>query len=151
MPEVKERFDLKYPIGTVFRVVSDSDHWAPLVPGYIRHHKRNHHTTELECKINLGILKKTLKLYIEMKSGVGAYLIPFQFASESHSIIGHGILKGQALSPSETRIFLTVHVTVQGAIVPVVNTFIANTKPKFTREIISAFEEKINKMNNGKH
>lgn len=151
MPKVNERIDLKYPIGTIWRFASDTDLWAPLVPGYIRHHKRNHHATELECKINLGMLKKTLKFYIEMNDGEGSYLIPFQFASESHSIFGHGILKGQALSLSETRIFITAHITVQGAMAPIVNTFIANAKSKFTQEIISAFEEKINKMKNGEH
>ncbi|WP_309545309.1 SRPBCC family protein [Virgibacillus dokdonensis] len=58
MPSGTKEMTLQAPIEQVWDFVSDMNHWAPLVPGYIDHEIINDTESTWKFKGDLGIVQK---------------------------------------------------------------------------------------------
>lgn len=146
MPKITEQIDLHVPLNTIWDFIHVIDNWASLVPGYICHNTRSNESVELEFKVQVGLLKKKIKLYIDLTDYTESNTMNFQFRSESNQFTGTGTVHFHQLSPVKTRMAIHAEIITKGAMAPIINTFITNTRPNNTDEISALLEERVNDM-----
>lgn len=147
MTEIVYQLNVNYSIQTVWRFVHDLDHWAPIIPGYVSHKKLSNHETELAFKINIGFLKKTVKLNIQQTKLIRPQFIAFRFSSPNQNFHGSGLYKAQTRK-GRTQITLKLNVASESPYGGMIDSFLQNVDPEKEQEFISALEEKIKEYEN---
>lgn len=151
MPTLAEQIDLPIPMEPLQSFVCNPDKWVPLIPGYIQHHPRSDKIVDLECKINIGPMKKTLKLNIEILDQDESNRVPFQFISEAKHLTGIGTIKLLELRPTLTRVWLNVDINAKGKMAPFIHSFFTKSWAKNVNAISETIEEKIRTLLDERH
>ncbi|RUS45086.1 CoxG family protein [Cohnella sp. AR92] len=143
MPNGSHIMELPVPIGRIWNFVSDMDKWAPLVPGYIEHEIINDRQSTWSFKGDLGFMKKTVKLKIDITEWIEPTKVSFNLTGLSDNFAGGGYFEAEAIGDDRTRMTGHLDITAKGAMGPMVNAILKNFVPKTAQELTEAVGGKI--------
>ncbi|MDQ0175278.1 CoxG family protein [Bacillus chungangensis] len=135
--------DLDLPIYTIWNFVSDMDHWAPLIPGYIEHEMINERISTWKFKSDLGIIKKTIHLQVNIKEWKEPTKVTFDLTGINENFAGHGYFQAEALEEKKTRMTGCLDITAKGAKAPMINAVLKSYVPKTTTEFSEAVAKRM--------
>ncbi|MED1469782.1 SRPBCC family protein [Bacillus salipaludis] len=146
MPSGMHHVVLDLPIEVVWGFVKDMDHWAPLVPGYIHHEKLDNRNSTWEFKSDIGIMKKKVKLLVEITEWNEPTRVSFNLKGIKEKYSGGGYFEAEALSANKTKMTGFLDVTASGATAPMVNSVLKNSIPKQAEEMALAISTKLEEL-----
>ena len=147
MPAGTHTVQLPVGIQDIWSFVSDMDKWAPLVPGYIEHEIINDRESTWAFKGDLGFMKKTVKLKIDIIEWIEPTTVTFNLKGLSDNFKGGGYFKAEAIDATNTKMTGNLDITAGGAMGPMVNTILKNFVPKTAEELTVAVSNKIKEVN----
>ena len=147
MPAGTHTVELPVGIQDIWSFVSDMDKWAPLVPGYIEHEIINDRESTWAFKGDLGFMKKTVKLKIDIIEWIEPTTVTFNLKGLSDNFKGGGYFKAEAIDATNTKMTGNLDITAGGAMGPMVNTILKNFVPKTAEELTVAVSNKIKEVN----
>ena len=147
MPAGTHTVELPVGIQDIWSFVSDMDKWAPLVPGYIEHEIINDRESTWAFKGDLGFMKKTVKLKIDIIEWIEPTTVTFNLKGLSDNFKGGGYFKAEAIDATNTNMTGNLDITAGGAMGPMVNTILKNFVPKTAEELTVAVSNKIKEVN----
>ena len=147
MPAGTHTVELPVGIQDIWSFVSDMDKWAPLVPGYIEHEIINDRESTWAFKGDLGFMKKTVKLKIDIIEWIEPTTVTFNLKGLSDNFKGGGYFKAEAIDATNTTMTGNLDITAGGAMGPMVNTILKNFVPKTAEELTVAVSNKIKEVN----
>ena len=145
MPSGMHQVELELPITVIWNFVKDMDNWAPLVPGYVNHEKLNNHQSTWEFKGDIGILKKTVSLMIDIKEWIPPHRVSFDLKAEKYT--GEGYFEAKAINTNKTKLIGYLDVTAVGAMEGMKNSLLKNAIPKSAEEMAEAISSKLIEQN----
>ncbi len=147
MPAGTHSVELPVPIEKIWEYVSDMNKWAPLVPGYIEHEIINDRQSTWSFKGDLGFMKKTVKLKIDITEWTEPTTVTFGLTGVSDNFSGNGYFNAEALDDHTTKMTGHLDITAKGAMGPMINTILKNFVPKTTEELSEAIANKVKEVN----
>ncbi|MFX3635975.1 MAG: CoxG family protein [Candidatus Pristimantibacillus sp.] len=150
MPNGSHNMELAVPIQNIWNFVSDMDKWAPLVPGYIEHEIINDRESTWSFKGDLGFMKKTVKLKIDITNWIEPTKVTFDLKGLSDNFVGDGYFEAKAIDANNTSMTGYLDITAKGAMGPMINTILKNFVPKTAEELTIAISDKIVEIENVK-
>ncbi|WP_462405434.1 CoxG family protein [Gracilibacillus sp. Marseille-QA3620] len=147
MPAGTHTVQLPVGIEEIWTFVSDMDKWAPLVPGYIEHEIINDRESTWAFKGDLGFMKKTVKLKIDITEWKEPTTVTFNLKGLSDNFKGGGYFQAEAIDENNTQMTGSLDITAGGAMGPMVNTILKNFVPKTAEELTVAVADKIREVN----
>ena len=147
MPAGTHTVELPVGIQDIWSFVSYMDKWAPLVPGYIEHEIINDRESTWAFKGDLGFMKKTVKLKIDIIEWIEPTTVTFNLKGLSDNFKGGGYFKAEAIDATNTKMTGNLDITAGGAMGPMVNTILKNFVPKTAEELTVAVSNKIKEVN----
>lgn len=148
MPNGSHHVELPVPIQNIWSFVSDMDKWAPLVPGYIEHEILNDHQSTWCFKGDLGFMKKTVKLKIDITNWIEPTKVTFDLKGLSDNFVGDGYFEAEVIDENNTRMTGYLDITAKGAMGPMINTILKNFVPKTAEDLTKAISDKIIEIEN---
>lgn len=146
MPNGTHTTELPVSIQKIWSFVSDMDKWAPLVPGYIEHEIINERESTWSFKGDLGFMKKTVKLKIDITNWIEPTKVTFDLKGISDNFAGGGYFEAQALADDRTAMTGYLDITAKGAMGPMINTILKSFVPKTAEELTRAVASKIEEV-----
>ncbi|MBN6206087.1 SRPBCC family protein [Ralstonia pickettii] len=146
MPNGSHRINLDLPIEKVWDFVSSINNWAPLVPGYINHEIINDNESTWEFKGDLGFMKKTVKLKVDITEWSEPSLVTFNLTGLSDNFSGDGYFKAEKIDDNSTAMTGYLDITAGGAMGPMINAILKNFVPKTAEELTTAVANKIEEV-----
>lgn len=146
MPSGKHQVVLDLPIEVVWGFVKDMENWAPLVPGYIHHEKLDDHRSTWEFKSDIGIMKKKVKLLVEITEWNEPTRVSFTLKGIKEKYSGRGYFEAEAQSANKTKMTGFLDVSASGATAPMVNSVLKNSIPKQAEEMALAISTKLEEL-----
>jgi len=146
MPAGTHTVQLSVGIEEIWTFVSDMDKWAPLVPGYIEHEIINDRESTWAFKGDLGFMKKTVKLKIDITEWNEPTRVTFNLKGISDNFNGSGYFIAEAIDANNTTMSGNLDITAGGAMGPMVNTILKNFVPKTAEELTVAVADKIKEV-----
>ncbi|MEW9701815.1 CoxG family protein [Paenibacillus sp. SI8] len=143
MPNGTHTLELPVSIQNIWGFVSDMDKWAPLVPGYIEHEILNDRQSTWSFKGDLGFMKKTVKLKIDITDWIEPTKVTFDLKGISDNFTGGGYFEAEAIDDTHTRMTGHLDITAKGAMGPMINTILKSFVPKTAEELTQAISSKI--------
>lgn len=143
MPNGTHSLELPVSIQHIWDFVSDMDKWAPLVPGYIAHEIINDRQSTWSFKGDLGFMKKTVKLQIDITNWMEPTKVTFDLKGLSDNFAGGGYFEAEAIDGDHTKMSGHLDITAKGAMGPMVNTILKTFVPKTAEELTRAVAGKI--------
>jgi len=147
MPNGSHTIELPVSIENIWSFVSDMDKWAPLVPGYIEHQILSERQSTWSFKGDLGFMKKTVKLQIDIKEWIEPTKVTFDLKGLSDNFVGNGYFEAEAIDDSNTKMTGYLDITAKGAMGPMINTILKNFVPQTAKELSEAIANKIVEIN----
>lgn len=149
MPNGSHTTNVTVPIEGVWDFVSSINNWAPLVPGYINHEIINDNESTWEFKGDLGFMKKTVKLKVDITEWREPSLVTFNLTGMSDNFKGDGYFKAEEINEQSTNITGYLDITAAGAMGPMVNAILKNFVPQtaedLTKEVAGEIQETMTK------
>ena len=139
--EGKHSIELSMSIEEIWAYISDINAWASSVPGYVSHEIMNDKQSEWAIKGDMGILKKTANLQVEITEWTEPCVVAFQFKSISGDFSGSGRYEAEAIADNRTRItgFLEIKPeATSGPMATMQNKILKKFVPKTTKEMTDA-------------
>jgi carbon monoxide dehydrogenase subunit G len=149
MPDGKHTLEVPVSIDKVWTYVSDIDKWAPLVPGYIEHQIISDRQSTWSFKGDLGFVKKTVKLRIDITEWTEPTRVTFDLTGLSDNFAGNGSFEAEAIGGDRTRMTGYLNINAKGAMGPMVNSILKSFVPKTAEELSTAIADKIVEVNRG--
>lgn len=146
MPSGLHQVEVQLPINKVWEFVKDMDNWAPLVPGYIDHQKLNDRQSTWEFKSDVGIMKKKVSLFIDIKEWVEPVKVTFQLKGINEKFSGNGYFEAEAIGTNRTKMIGFLDINAEGAMGSIVNNVLKTTIPKTAEEMANAIAEKLEEL-----
>jgi carbon monoxide dehydrogenase subunit G len=146
MPSGTHSVDLDVPISDIWSFVSDMNKWAPLVPGYMDHKILNDKQSTWSFKGDIGIMKKKIKLQIDIKEWVEPTLVTFDLTGLNENFSGNGYFEAKKMTESKTKMTGNLDITAKGIMGPMVNTVLKSFVPKTAEELTTAIANKIEEI-----
>lgn len=146
MPSGTHSINLQVPIQNIWNFVSDMDKWAPLVPGYIEHTIISDRQSTWSFKGDLGFMKKTVKLRIDITNWIEPTKVTFDLTGVSDNFTGSGYFEAEALSDNETKMTGFLDITAKGAMGPMINGILKSFVPKTAEELSQAIANRIEEI-----
>ncbi|QMV41937.1 CoxG family protein [Cohnella cholangitidis] len=143
MPNGSHTIDLPVSINKIWNFVSDMNKWAPLVPGYIEHEILNDRQSTWSFKGDLGFMKKTVKLKIDITNWTEPSKVTFDLKGVSDNFVGNGYFEAESLGDNATKMTGYLDITAKGAMGPMINTILKSFVPKTAQELSEAIAGKI--------
>ncbi|SLK20823.1 MULTISPECIES: CoxG family protein [unclassified Paenibacillus] len=143
MPNGSHQIQLEIPIHTIWDFVRDMNKWAPLVPGYIEHEILNEHQSTWSFKGDLGFVKKTVKLQIDITQWQEPTRVSFDLTGLSDNFSGNGYFEADAINKHLTMMTGYLDITAKGAMGPMINSILKNFVPKTAFELSEAIAAEI--------
>jgi len=143
MPSGIESKVLPLPIDRIWDFVSDMNKWAPLVPGYIEHEILNDKQSTWAFKGDLGFMKKTVKLKIDITNWIEPTKVTFDLTGVSDNFVGSGFFEAEAVDANNTKMTGSLDITAKGAMGPMINSILKTFVPKTTLQLSEAMADKI--------
>lgn len=148
MPSGVHTIGLAVPIHTIWSFVSDMNKWAPLVPGYIEHEIINERQSTWVFKGDLGFVKKTVKLRIDIKEWIEPSKVTFDLTGLSENFAGYGYFEAAEVDANNTNMTGCLDITAKGAMGPMINTILKGFVPKTAQELSEAIATRIRELEN---
>lgn len=146
MPGGTYEVELNLPIGEIWGFVSDMDKWAPLVPGYIEHKILGEMQSTWTFKGDLGIMKKTVKLQVDITEWTEPTTVKFNLTGLSEKFTGNGYFQAEAMSESKTKMTGNLDITAKGVMGRVINPILKSFVPKTAEHLTNAIADEIEKV-----
>ncbi|WOV86925.1 SRPBCC family protein [Sporosarcina oncorhynchi] len=146
MPAGVHETQINVPIEEVWDFVSSINNWAPLVPGYITHDLINENESTWEFKGDLGFMKKTVKLKVDITEWGEPTLVTFKLTGTSDNFKGGGFFKAEKIDDNSTKMVGSLDISAGGAMGPMVNAILKSFVPKTAEELTIAVAEEIAKV-----
>jgi len=143
MPDGKHTVELPVTIGNIWAYVSDIDRWAPLVPGYIEHQIISDRQSTWSFKGDLGFMKKTVKMRIDITEWTEPTRVTFNLTGLSDNFAGNGFFEAEELGGARTRMTGYLNVEAKGPMGPMINQILKSFVPKTAEELTAAVAGKI--------
>lgn len=148
MPNGSHHVELPVPIQNIWNFVSDMDKWAPLVPGYIEHEILNERQSTWSFKGDLGFMKKTVKLKIDITNWIEPTKVTFDLKGLSDNFVGDGYFEAKVIDDNNTSMTGYLDITAKGAMGPMINTILKSFVPKTAEDLTIAISDKIIEIEN---
>lgn len=143
MPSGVHNIKLNVPIENVWNFVSVIDNWAPLVPGYNSHEIISDKESTWSFKGDLGFMKKTVKLKVDITSWEEPNRVTFNLTGLSDNFVGEGYFLAEKIDDHTTQMSGSLDITARGAMGPMINSILKNFVPQTTEELTTAVANKI--------
>ncbi|QTH42537.1 SRPBCC family protein [Cohnella sp. LGH] len=150
MPNGIHTIELPVAIDKIWNFVSDMNKWAPLVPGYIEHEILSDRQSTWAFKGDLGFMKKTVKLKIDIKEWIEPTKVTFDLSGLSDNFGGNGYFEAETVDDNTTKMTGCLDITAKGAMGPMVNTILKTFVPKTAQELSEAIANRIEEIENVK-
>ncbi|RED57057.1 CoxG family protein [Cohnella phaseoli] len=150
MPNGIHTIELPVAIDKIWNFVSDMNKWAPLVPGYIEHEILSDRQSTWAFKGDLGFMKKTVKLKIDIKEWIEPTKVTFDLTGLSDNFGGNGYFEAETVDDNTTKMTGCLDITAKGAMGPMVNTILKTFVPKTAQELSEAIANRIEEIENVK-
>lgn len=126
----------------VWAFVSDMEKWAKLVPGYRQHEMMNDKQSKWTFAGNVGILKKSVEVQIDITGWEEPSKISFNLTGLSDKFTGSGYFEAKDLGDSTE---MTGHLEIKagGLAGPVLNPIFTAVLPKATTMLTERVANKI--------
>lgn len=148
MPAGTHSITVPVNIDKIWEFVSDMNNWAPLVPGYIEHEILSDMESTWAFKGDLGFMKKTVKLKIDIKEWNEPTGVTFDLTGMSDNFKGGGYFRAEAISENETIMTGNLDITAGGMMGPMINQILVKFVPQTAEELTVAIVNKIKEINN---
>ncbi|WP_372630940.1 CoxG family protein [Cohnella sp.] len=148
MPNGIHTIELPVAIDRIWDFVSDMNKWAPLVPGYIEHEILSERQSTWAFKGDLGFMKKTVKLKIDIKEWIEPTKVTFDLSGLSDNFGGNGYFEAEAVNANTTKMTGYLDITAKGAMGPMVNSILKSFVPKTAQELSEAIAGRIEEIEN---
>lgn len=146
MPAGTHTVQLPVEIEEIWNFVSDMDKWAPLVPGYIEHEIINQNESTWSFKGDLGFMKKTVKLKVDITEWKEPTKVTFNLKGLSDNFKGGGYFQAEVIDENNTKMTGNLDITAGGAMGPMINQILKSFVPKTTEELTDAVANKIKEV-----
>ncbi|HEY4553607.1 MAG TPA: SRPBCC family protein [Bacillaceae bacterium] len=143
MPSGTYTKELDLSIERVWNFVKDMDNWAPLVPGYMEHEILSDTQSTWTFKGDIGIMKKTVKLQVDITEWKEPSLVTFDLTGLNENFSGNGYFKAEAITEKQTSMTGNLDITANGMMGPMINTILKSFVPKTAEELTEAIANKI--------
>ncbi|WP_062349935.1 CoxG family protein [Bacillus kwashiorkori] len=150
MPSGTHHLNIDVPINRVWNFVSSINNWAPLVPGYINHEIINDYESTWEFKGDLGFMKKTVKLKVDITKWEEPTKVTFNLTGLSDNFAGNGYFEAEVINDKTTAMTGNLDITARGAMGPMINAILKNFVPQTAEELTAAVANKIVEVENVK-
>ena len=147
MPAGTHLVSVPLNINTIWEFVQDMNNWAPLVPGYIEHEIINENESTWAFKGDLGFMKKTVKLKIDIKEWNDPSGVIFDLTGLSDNFKGGGYFKAEAVSENETTMTGNLDITAGGMMGPMINQILVKFVPQTAQELTDNIVAKLIEVN----
>lgn len=150
MPNGSHTTNVKVPIEDVWNFVSSINNWAPLVPGYIDHELINDNESTWQFKGDLGFMKKTVKLKVDITEWREPNLVTFNLTGMGENFKGDGYFEAEKVDDQSTNITGYIDITAAGAMGPMINTILKSFVPQTAADLTNAIADEIKETMNKK-
>jgi len=150
MPNGSHSIELPVAIDKIWNFVSDMNKWAPLVPGYIEHQILSDRQSTWAFKGDLGFMKKTVKLKIDIQEWIEPTKVTFDLTGLSDNFVGNGYFEAETLGDNATKMTGYLDITAKGAMGPMINSILKSFVPKTAKELSEAIAGRIEEIENVK-
>lgn len=148
MPAGTHSINLPLNINTIWEFVQDMNNWAPLVPGYIDHEIISDNESTWSFKGDLGFMKKTVKLKVDIKEWNEPSEVIFDLTGMSDNFKGGGYFKATPVSENETTMTGNLDITAGGMMGAMINQILVKFVPQTAEELTEAIVAKLKEINN---
>ena len=131
------------PIDRVWALVSDMDHWAPLIPGYVTHQKVSDRESLWTLKGDVGVLNKTIIFRVTITEWTEPTRVRFTMKATNDNVEGSGYFLAEEERPDLTRLTGYLDLRPGGAMAPMVSALMKPVMPKITAEFAETLARKI--------
>ena len=147
MPQGTHTVEVPLDIQTIWEFVHDMNKWAPLVPGYIDHEILSERQSTWAFKGDLGFMKKTVKLQIDIKEWNEPSEVIFDLKGLSDNFNGGGYFRAEVINEKTTRMSGHLDITAGGMMGAMVNQILTKFVPQTAQELTDAIENKLLELN----
>ena len=147
MPNGTHTVNVPLEIETIWNFVSDMNNWAPLVPGYIEHEILSENQSTWKFKGDLGFMKKTVKLQIDIKEWNEPSQVLFDLKGLSENFSGGGYFEAEVIDEHNTKMTGHLDITAGGMMGPMINGILKNFVPQTAQELTDAIVAKLLEIN----
>lgn len=151
MPNGTHTIELPVPIEKIWDLVSDMNKWAPLVPGYIEHEILSDKQSTWKFKGDLGFMKKTVKLQIDIQEWIEPSKVTFDLKGLSDNFTGGGYFIAEKITDSSTSMTGHLDITAGGMMGAMVNSILKNFVPETAKELTEAIGAEILRIESEKN
>lgn len=147
MPNGTHIVEIPVPIEKIWEFVADMNKWAPLVPGYIEHELLSERQSTWKFKGDLGFMKKTVKLQIDIQEWIEPTKVTFDLKGLSDNFNGGGYFEAEKIDDHTTKMTGHLDITAGGMMGAMINTILKNFVPETTTELTETIADKIKEIN----
>jgi carbon monoxide dehydrogenase subunit G len=136
----KYTIDLPVSIQNIWTYISDIDQWASSIPGYVSHEISNEKQSTWAIKGDLGLMKKTAKLQVDITEWLEPTKVSFTFKSLAEDFVGKGYYEAEVLDDQLTRItgYLEIDPEAKGAMGSMQKSILKKFVPRTAKEMATA-------------
>lgn len=146
MPAGTHSVNLPLNINEIWEFVKDMNNWAPLVPGYIDHQIISEKESTWAFKGDLGFMKKTVKLKVDIKEWNEPTEVIFDLTGTSDNFKGGGYFKATPISENETTMTGNLDITAGGMMGAMINQILVKFVPQTAEELTEAIVSKLKEL-----
>ncbi|MED3551276.1 CoxG family protein [Cytobacillus praedii] len=143
MTSFSHQLEINVPIHFVWEFVSNIDHWAPLVPGYIDHHILSEKESTWSFKSDIGILKKKIELKVVITSWQEPSKVTFNLTGLNEKFSGHGYFTVKAINQQNSLMTGHLDIKAEGMMAKMANAILQSSLPETTTDLTAAVADKI--------
>ncbi|MGN7401882.1 CoxG family protein [Cytobacillus praedii] len=143
MTSFSHQLEVNVPIHFVWEFVSNIDHWAPLVPGYIDHHILSEKESTWSFKSDIGILKKKIELKVDITSWQEPTKVTFNLTGLNEKFSGHGYFTVEAINQQNSLMTGHLDIKAEGMMAKMANAILQSSLPETTTDLTAAVADKI--------
>ena len=147
MPNGTHTVEIPVPIEKIWEFVADMNKWAPLVPGYIEHELLSERQSTWKFKGDLGFMKKTVKLQIDIKEWIEPTKVTFDLKGLSDNFTGGGYFEAEKIDDDSTKMTGHLDITAGGMMGAMINSILKNFVPETATELTETIASKIKEIN----
>lgn len=148
MPAGTHSVNVPLGIEKIWDFVQDMNNWAPLVPGYIDHEIISENESTWSFKGDLGFMKKTVKLKVDIREWNEPSEVIFDLTGMSDNFKGGGYFKATPVSENETTMTGNLDISAGGMMGAMINQILVKFVPQTAEELTEAIVAKLKEVNN---
>lgn len=143
MTSFSHQVEVNVPIHFVWEFVSNINHWAPLVPGYIDHHILSEKESTWSFKSDIGIIKKKIELKVDITIWQEPTKVTFNLTGLNEKFSGHGFFTVEAINQQKSLMTGHLDIKAEGMMAKMANAILQSSLPETTTDLTAAVAAKI--------